>query len=249
MGAHQSGTKMWFGLRYDPSFIAKLRAEGQPYLDRRLEETRKLANALKAQMQYVAEPSEIFAGWYIPDEIDGRLLLDSDLRELITQYTTQTRDVLQEVLPGPVAISGYTDLKSEPQKLADYWNSLMAASSMDLLLLQDGLGAKLMEPYSSRSLQRAISQAFQLQDHTVIPVVEIFEIDPRTVDFKTIPTTMNTMKSRLKNARFSDEQPVALFSLSSHILRFDNKHSRDMAEFLTGNAKACEDTYGPNSIR
>ncbi len=240
--AKQSGTKIWFGLRYDPSFIEKLKKEGQPYLNRRLKETRLLANALKAQIHHSTHPDEVFSGWYIPDEIDGRLLLDSKLRPLLTQYATQTRDVLREVLPGPVAISGYADLKVEPIKLASHWNNFMSRSSIDILFLQDGLGAKLMEPNSSRSLQRAISLAFRAQTHRVIPVIEIFEIDPRTVEFRTIPTTMNTLESRLENARSSPDQPVALFSLSSHVLRFDNKHSRDIEEFLAHNAQLCDNT-------
>ncbi len=249
IAADQSGAQIWFGLHYDPTFIENLKDEGQPYLDRRLQQTRELASLLKAEISDLEDSDKIFAGWYIPDEIDSELLLDSKHRQLITHYTTQTRIALNEILPGPVAISGYTDLKNNPQKLAFHWHNLMAASSMDILLLQDGLGAKLMEPYSSRRLQRAINSAFHKQSHEVIPVVEIFEIDPRSIDFRTIPTSMNTMKSRLRNARFSDEQPVALFSLSSHILKFDNKHSRDIAEFLAGNAQACDNTHGPKRIR
>jgi len=239
MGADEAGAKLWFGLRYDPSFIDKLRKDGQGYLDKRLDETRKLAKAIQRQISYTSHPTEVFAGWYIPDELDGNLLLDSKLTQLITNYTKQTRAILNSILPGPVAISGYTDLKTIPRKLAAQWNKLMAKASMDILLLQDGLGAKLMEPYSSRNLQRAITAAFSTQDHTVIPVVEIFEIDPRTADFSTIPTTLGTMKSRLKNARFTPAQPVALFSLSSHILRHDNKHSREIKEFLSENAHIC----------
>ncbi|KZK83135.1 hypothetical protein PsAD13_03340 [Pseudovibrio sp. Ad13] len=239
MGADEAGAKLWFGLRYDPTFMEKLQKDGQAYLDNRLAETEKLATAIRAQISYTTHPTEVFAGWYIPDEIDGNLLLDSKLKQLVTGYTKQTRAILNRILPGPVAISGYTDLKTIPRKLATQWNKLMAKSSMDILLLQDGLGAKLMEPYSSRNLQRAISAAFSTQDHTVIPVVEIFEIDPRTADFSTIPTTLGTMKSRLKNARFSPAQPLALFSLSSHILKFDNKHSREIKEFLTQNAHVC----------
>ncbi|WP_083841574.1 DUF4434 domain-containing protein [Pseudovibrio sp. FO-BEG1] len=239
-GADESGTKIWFGLRYDPSFIEKLKQNGSTYLHQRLQETSRLAKALKSQILYVSsEPNKIFAGWYISDEIDGELLLDSNLRKLVTRYTTQTRAILKSILPGPVAISGYTDLKSKPKKLAGHWDKLMSKSSMDILLLQDGLGAKLMEPYSSRSLHNAVSTAFRQQKHTVIPVVEIFEIDPRTADFKTIPTTVGTMKSRLKNVRFAPGNPVALFSLSSHVLKFDNKHSRDIETFLKQNAKVC----------
>lgn len=239
MGADQAGAKIWFGLRYDPSLIENLKNKGQPYLDARLHETKQIATALKSQMSYAANPSEVFAGWYISDEIDAALLQDNKLRKLLTQYMLETQAILNRILPGPVSISGYTNSTHEPKKLARLWDTLLDNTLVDVLLLQDGLGAKLMEPYSSRKLQRAISAQFKQHGHTVIPVVEIFEIDPRKPDFRTMPTTVGTMKRRLDNARFDPNQPVALFSLSSHILKYDNKHSRDIEEFLSKNAKTC----------
>ncbi|SDR03145.1 DUF4434 domain-containing protein [Pseudovibrio sp. Tun.PSC04-5.I4] len=240
LAADDAGTKIWFGLRYDPGFIKGLRTKGQAYLDQRLSENRALAKAIKSQLAYASHPDQVFAGWYIADEIDSELLLDAKLNTLITSYVKRTRIALNEILPGPVAISGYTGMETNAEKLAARWNTLMNASSLDILLLQDGLGAKLMEPYSSRNLQRSINAAFQKQDHTVIPVVEIFEIDPRTPDFKTMPTKVGTMKRRLSNARIKPDQSVALFSLSSHVLKHDSKDSRDLAKFLQQNAQICQ---------
>jgi len=126
--------KVFLGLDRDPSWPAAAAATrpAPPLGDRRR------ARALAA----LCTASPACAGWYIPQEIDDATWSRPERQRILRAHLARTAAALRRLAPGrPIAIAPFFTGALEPGDHARFWDGLLADGSVDIVMLQDGVGS------------------------------------------------------------------------------------------------------------
>lgn len=140
--AEAAGVDVYVGLQVSDGWWDTANATSTTWLANEASLATDLADELWAN--YGAYDS--FAGWYIPFEIDNlRFLTSTEWAKLATFYTTVI-DHLHTLSPGlKVAISPFYNANLtgtlDPAGWQSMWTSILANAPIDLIALQDGVGA------------------------------------------------------------------------------------------------------------
>ena len=230
------GLKLWIGLHYDSQFwmrSAASHAEVKKYLDSRLQDLRQRLPQLLILLARENPPEDCIQGWYITDEIDDMTWSGDVKQNLLSDYLKATASLLHEARPDwPIAISGFTNQVKSPEAYAEFWDALLTASKIDVLLFQDGVGAgKLTLETAMPYLQALVSMA-RRKKHTVITVLELFEM--RTVDGKAQFSSANAARIKKQLAlagKAGGGGQVAVFAATPYLLEADMPGSQALATF------------------
>ena len=172
--AERARLRVRFGLTHDPNWwseIANVAALVAPYLQRLWQDQRALADLLVER--YGQSP--VFAGFYIPQEIDDKTWLDPAKYRLLASHLTRLSTHLTEISPGTTtAISCFFNGFDSPAHAQQFWRELLSETALDAVYIQDGIGAeKLTLNEAALYLRAAVDGAHEAGAEAQI-IVELF---------------------------------------------------------------------------
>jgi hypothetical protein len=173
LAASHAGLKVWVGLYCDSGYWNHV-GEGQAtraYLNglrsRSLAIGRDLAPLLKQQSS--------FAGWYLPEEIEDVNWQTPEARKELLLHLGLESKTLHELTPGArIAISAFSNARLSPAEFHDFWVEALRASTVNTVLLQDGIGAHKLELDEFPLYAGALSDAARSAGRDFSVVVELF---------------------------------------------------------------------------
>jgi len=128
--------RVFVGLSHADLWQRRLRERG--YLDRATTETARVAN--EAWQRYRRHPS--FAGWYLSQELRDANY-DYDETSRLAAFLKRLSEHCHRLSGGkPVAISAALMGLIQPEAFGRAYASLLGGSGIDILILQDGVGAR-----------------------------------------------------------------------------------------------------------
>jgi len=233
--ASRLGLGEWIGLHLDAGYwqeIAQAADRVSAYFAGRLQEMARFLGDLNSTVEGPA-----FAGWYITDEIDDQTWHDRDKRAVLKRYLSDTVTVLKGRRPrSKVAISGFTNSTSDPRVVAEFWTDIMKATSIDLLLFQDGVGEGKLALANVGGYDAALAGALRETGAQFAAVVELFSLMP---DGSRVPGPIGRIREQMAVAdRFSDFPPVA-FSVPDYMSDLAGAQAADLFSEFVSTSKRC----------
>jgi hypothetical protein len=218
--ARAEGLRLVLGLAHDSQYWTRIARD--PKLVR-IYFRRLLLDSLAAarELAGLAQGNPVFAGFYIPQEIDDRNWLDPAAAEVLGEYLTELTKGLRLIAPeAPVSVSGFSNAFADPVLLREFWARLLSRSGIDRVLFQDGIGvAKLRLEYAGPFLE-AVSLAARDAGRVFTPVVETFtQIDGEPINdkpFRAEPAPLARILRQLALAGRYPHTGVMAFSLPEY---------------------------------
>jgi len=163
-------------------------------------------NIIQAKKIYtVAQKYDSFNGYYIYDEIDDNNFIEKKRQKYLKEYLQTMADSIKKVSPHPLYISGYFSQHMSPSNYANMFSEI--TQKRYTLLLQSGIGAKLVDSNVSNLYMKTFSKEFK---GNFIPIVEGFTFKNskiQAIDFLNLQKQINLLKKSANTSRLS------LFSL------------------------------------
>ena len=163
-------------------------------------------NIQQAQKIYtVAKKYSSFDGYYIYDEIDDTNFIEKNRQKYLKKYLRTIADSIAKISPHPLYLSGYFSRKMSPTSYAH-----MLSESLQkryTLLLQSGIGAKLVDNNTSSLYMQTFSREF---NGKFIPIIEGFTFKNskvQSIDIVSLQREINLLKESANTSSLS------LFSL------------------------------------
>jgi hypothetical protein len=153
----------------------------------------------------VAKRYSSFNGYYIYDEIDDTNFIEKNRQNYLKNYLRDTADSIAKISPHTLYLSGYFSGNMSPTNYA-----LMLSKSTQkryTILLQSGIGAKLVDNNTSSLYMRTFSKEFK---GNFIPIIEGFTVKKfkiQAIDILNLQRQINLVKKSANTSRLS------LFSL------------------------------------
>lgn len=117
-----------------------------------------------------------FAGWYLENEVDEKDLV-SPRYEVTERYYRRLTEYAHGITPDlPVIVAPSFDSGTSPNWVADKWRSLLASTGIDILALQDSVGAGRSVPELNPAYFAAMREAAADAGALLWADVEIFDI-------------------------------------------------------------------------
>jgi Domain of unknown function (DUF4434) len=214
--ADAAGLKVWVGLAHDSSFWEKIRRDPQLveiYLRRLRLQAEAIAGQLAPQLQ--SHPS--FRGWYITPEIDDVNWEGDKARAVLFTFLRDLSDFLHKLTPeAGVAISGFSNAHTDPKTFGRFWQGLLAATSIDTVLFQDGIGTGKLKLDELPLYLESLRQAVQGKSRELQVVVELFR-QAQERPFRAQPAPWESVVCQLDlAARFATDGVLA-FSIPEYM--------------------------------
>ncbi len=157
------------------------------------------------QVYKVAKAFPNFSGWYLTEEVDDLNFKDKAREEALKIYWKRVSKEIKKVANRPIYLSGFYGQNSSPEAYATMLKSIIPKDAH--LLLQSGVGAKLVALEESRDYMQKFKMSYRSE---FIPIVELFTIDKKeikTMEFKMIRKQIELFKES------NISKNIALFSL------------------------------------
>ncbi len=233
--AAQSGIRVWFGLDLDSSYWEEIKQPAEMlrhYFRRRLQDLAGFLDDLNA-----ATAGAPFAGWYIPDEIDDRTWLVPDKRAVLKKYLEETVALLKARRPGSkVAISGFSNSFADPDLLASFWDDVIRASGIDLLLFQDGIGEGKVAIENIGLYYEALDRAVRGAGAQLGAVVELFSL---TLDGRRLPAMIDRIREQIAAANRLTSFPTVAFSIPDYMSHLAGRQASDLLSNFLSSQRTC----------
>ncbi|ADJ29584.1 DUF4434 domain-containing protein [Nitrosococcus watsonii] len=219
--AHDSG--YWDNIDHDPAWV-------EVYLRKLLSRSSSVAEELTPLL--VKHTS--FGGWYITEEIDDINWRGQMARQLIINYLDRLSTYLHTITPNKkVAISCFTNAAIDPDTFKEFWESLLQPTSIDMVLFQDGIGAKKLDFSSLPLYLEAIQEATEISSRELYIITEIFQTisdpDNNFSPFQAVPADFNRIEGQLEIAsRYS--QNIIAFSIPDYMIPETGTKARRLFE-------------------
>jgi hypothetical protein len=168
--------------------------------------TLHVQNIQQAQKIYaVAKKYNSFYGYYIYDEIDDTNFIEKNRQQYLKEYLKNMADSIKEISPHSLYLSGYFSGALSPSNYVHMLSNI--TQQRYTLLLQSGIGAKLVDNNLSMLYMKTFSNEFKGK---FIPIVESFtfkESKIQTIDLLSLKKQINLIKESANTSILS------LFSL------------------------------------
>lgn len=238
--ANDTGTQLWVGLRYDPELLENIKGyRAEDYMEWRLAEAEDAAALLGAYLQDHPTVRQAVAGWYIADEVDNTLLMQGAANELLTRFLSAQRQVMTTAVDMPVAVTSYASGDLPRNKLAQHLADFMDHTGASILFMQDSLGVALQSRKQAKTQFTALRELARERSWKVVPVVEIFDINQKDKSFSSLSVEATTALERIKLASQTVQEPLALFSVSVHVLHDASSNGKELSSLLRKNRLGC----------
>jgi len=173
--ADARGMKVSVGLWHDPGYwrnVAAPAAAVEVYLRRAGLRATAIAEELAPSV--ASHPS--FEGWYISEEIDDTNWVEPQRRKILKEHLESLSASLHIPVPNAiVSLSSFSNARLDPGALEVFWKSVLAGSSIDRLLFQDGIGAHKLELEYLPPFLSAMKRATAASGRSLAVVVEVFD--------------------------------------------------------------------------
>ena len=173
--ADARGMKVSVGLWHDPGYwrnVAAPAAAVEVYLRR----ARLRATAIAEELAPSVASHPSFEGWYISEEIDDTNWVEPQRRKILKEHLESLSASLHIPVPNAiVSLSSFSNARLDPGALEVFWKSLLAGSSIDRLLFQDGIGAHKLELEYLPPFLSAMKRATAASGRSLAVVVEVFD--------------------------------------------------------------------------
>lgn len=243
--ASKHDLRVWLGLSYTDAWWPRIDRDRplesvEVYLRRR-----RFVNADVAQrLAPVAREHGAFAGWYVPEEIDDKNWLEPARRDAIAGYVHELARQLREIVPGkPVAISGYATGFAPPAVLGTQWKAIVGDGGVDLVLLQDGIGAGHLDRNELDLVTPPIRAAVEEAGATLGMVVELFTQTEggRLSDspFAAEPAPLERVEAQIASADRLVRGPLVAFSVPDYMSPFGGPAATKLYDGYRAWARRC----------
>ncbi|HFC53312.1 MAG TPA: DUF4434 domain-containing protein [Gammaproteobacteria bacterium] len=237
--------RIWMGTHYDNGFWEI--AEGSPrqarqWFSRQLELLKRRLPVLIDTVRHSDPEQQVVIGWYISDEIDDQSWGSKYKRRELQEYLHQVVDLLRNGMPGwPVAISGFSSAAMTPAELAAFWSETLAATGIDTLLFQDGIGVGNLtqEQFSRYASRLAVLNSGRPGSFSV--VVELFEKvgDGKDGSMKLRTAAAERVLRQLAETMVFAADGITLFSAPDYMLDDGDRRARRLLKMWQRAAHNC----------
>ncbi len=230
------------GLYHDPRFEPAIRRDESlvaVYLRRlRLED-----EALSEQVAHRFGERGSFAGWYLSQEIDDVHWLTPTRRQLLVRHLAELGAMLDARTPNKeVAISGFSNAFADPEGLEALWRDILAATTIDRVLFQDGIGAQKQRLEDVGLFFSAVRRAARANGRIMQPIVELFEMVGTEADepFRATPASVDRVRRQLAVARDYADAGVLAFSVADYMADNRDPASVQLFDYFSGSMMGSE---------
>jgi hypothetical protein len=199
--AARRGIDVWVGLYHDPRYWSRIGAHPEAAA-LYLRQLRSKSLAIARDLAPLLRQHCNFAGWYLSEEIDDVNWLGPAARQALLNHLKLTSDGLHGLTPaGRVSISTFSNARVSPARFRAFWTDVFRASSIDLVLLQDGVGVNKLELKELPIYAGALATAAGETGRECGVVVELFRqtggapLD--TGAFKAVPASWERVRRQL----------------------------------------------------
>lgn len=234
--ACKADVKLWLGLHHDSQFwerSAQSKAQVKTYLNQRLIDLKQRLSALDSAINHASPYVSCIKGWYISDEIDDMTWADAEYQQLLINHLKATKQLLKKSRPKwPVAISGFTNRVKNPLDYAQFWDSLLTETGIDLLLFQDGVGAGKLTLETEEAYIQSLTVMALKNDYDVSVVVELFNMKKQKDGSNNFSSaSVARVKQQLALAEKAGAEQLAVFAATPYLLQDDMKGKKKLATF------------------
>ncbi|PTN37505.1 DUF4434 domain-containing protein [Desulfonatronum sp. SC1] len=213
--ARRHGLSVRFGLSEDPAWWEKIKNEAglvEVFLNRLLQDQISLARTLVER--YGEEP--IFAGFYIPQEIDDATWIDAERLNRLSNHLTRLVDGLRELSPEvEISVSCFATGRNDPMGFAALMADLALSGNITEVLYQDGLGTERLLPSESAAYLEALAASMPRTGARLRVIVETFAPAEDGLDF--VPAPINRIKQQLLQAQTLVSNDIIAFSIPDYL--------------------------------
>jgi hypothetical protein len=154
----------------------------------------------------------------------------------LKRYLSGTVEELRSRRPGsPVAISGFSNSRSDPDAVAAFWADILAGTRIDLLLFQDGVGEKKLKLVEVAAYYAALEKAVGAAGARLAAVVELFSLMP---DGARLPGPVRRIQDQLAAVNGLSSFPSVAFSVPDYMSkRAGREGAALLADFLSAQTR------------
>ena len=214
--ADEHGMTVTVGLAHDSAYWAKVARDPAlvaVYLKTQEQRSLEVARALVP----VVAPHRGFAGWYITEEIEDGSWKDPKMRAVLFDYLRRLATGVRALKPGAtVAISGFSNAETDPATCFEFWRSLLRTAPIDVLMFQDGVGARKQRLSFLPLYLGAVRDATTAAGRDLQVIVETFDQVSDT-PFKAVPAPWERIERQLALAAAHSRRGVLAFSIPEYM--------------------------------
>jgi hypothetical protein len=218
-----------FGLSENPAWWEKIKNEAglvEVFLNRLLQDQLSLARTLIER--YGEEP--IFAGFYIPQEIDDATWIDAERLSRLSSHLARLADGLRELSPEvEISVSCFAVGRNDPIGFAALMAALANSGNITEVLYQDGLGTERLLPSESAAYLEALATSMPRTGPRLRVIVETFAPAADSLGF--VPAPMERIAIQLRQAQHFAGDDIVAFSIPDYL----HPVAGHQAELLHGN--------------
>jgi hypothetical protein len=148
-----------------------------PWLARAAEADQRIAAAWHQRYGTRQGAHAAWRGWYLANEIDDRSWRQAGCRPLWLAHLQDRIEQLRRLdlaQPRPVAVSGFANVDTPLNTVAQQWHDWLADLRVDEVLFQDTIGAKQQPTQRVAALYARVSAVAAAHGRCFTPVVELF---------------------------------------------------------------------------
>jgi hypothetical protein len=219
--AKARGMQVWVGLAHDPGywgFVGKSPRLTAGYLQRR----RAYSLAVAEELVPLLRPSPVFRGFYINQEIDDVNWISRAKRKELVAHLARLCRGLERLLPGvDIALSGFANARMSPGSFAGLWGEILAETSVDRVLFQDGVGVSKLKLRHVGAFAEALERTALEHGAKLTLIVEIFQQTQGSPinegEFAAVPADMDRIRRQLRTAADYEGSGVLAFSVPEYM--------------------------------
>jgi Domain of unknown function (DUF4434) len=165
-------------------------------------------------LAHLCARSPACAGWYLPQEIDDGFWSSPERTAALRMHIARAAQALRAVAPGrPIAIAPFFTRALDARAHASWWSSLLEAGTVDIVMLQDGVGTGRATPAQAGSYLAELRPVLARLGVELWAVAELFrQVHGPPVDqapFAAVPIDPATLRRSLAVERPLVERVVA----------------------------------------
>jgi len=211
--AAAGGMRVWLGLVYDSQFWTQIQRD-PALVDVYL---RRLRLRCEEAARHLAAAYPHLYGWYISTEIDDKHWQEHGAQEVLFDFLRDLTTQLRQIKPGTrVAISGFSNALMDPDTLANFWKKLLYRGNINVVLFQDGIGAKKLTLETLPLYLKALARGVQQQGRQLRVVVELFDQE-QAEPFRAKPASWERLQQQISLARRHGTHHLTAFSIPDYM--------------------------------
>ncbi|HBR14294.1 MAG TPA: hypothetical protein DD723_01975 [Candidatus Omnitrophica bacterium] len=173
--AEKAGMNVFVGLELDPDYWNEI-ARDTSFVKNYLADMSHASKELADRLAPLVKKYDSFQGWYITQEIDDSNWRTFESQQILFDHLNDLGAHLHKLFPDKrVALSGFCNAEMTPGVFELFWDSLLKATPIDIVLFQDGIGADKLTFAQLPEYLASLHRATQINSRQLQVVVELFK--------------------------------------------------------------------------